>query len=180
MMKEKIIAKAYAKSLVELGSELKVDVADQLTKLNVVINENNDLETVMFLDVFTIEEKMNVLSDVMSKLSLAPIVQNFVKFMIQEKRNQLFPLVFKEVVVLDDEAKGFLRGTIEGAGNDVDPAFQEKMHKFLSDKIGKKTQLAYVKNTNLTAGYRVTVEDFMLDASLDNQLNKFKSSVLNS
>lgn len=179
-MKEKIIAKAYAKSLVQLGAELNVDVAEELTKLNIVINENNKLETVLFLDVFTIEEKSNVISDVMKKMGLSPIVQNFIKFMLQEKRIHIFPLIFKEVIVLDDESRGFLRGTIEGAGNEVDPAFQEKMLKFLSEKVGKKTHLEYVKNENLTAGYRVTVEDFMLDASLDNQLNKFKSSVLNS
>ncbi len=179
-MKERIIARAYGKSLIELGLEQKVDVAKELTELNVTINENNDLETVLFLDVFTIEEKENVLKDVMAKLKLSPIVQNFVLFMLNEKRMPIFPLIFKEVIVLDDHEKGFLRGVIEGSGEQVDPDFQKKMTDYLSEKLGKKALLEYRKSSKVTAGYKVTMEDLQLDASLDNQLNKFKQTVLNS
>ena len=34
------------------------------------------------------------------------------------------------------------------------------------------------QNNNITAGYKVTVEDLQLDASLDNQLEQFKQSIL--
>jgi F-type H+-transporting ATPase subunit delta len=179
-MKEKQIARSYAKTITELGQELNVDVAEELTLLTSMINENNNLETLLFMDVFTIDEKQDVLDQVMSKLKLSPIVVNFMKFLLQQKRVSLFPIIFKDVIVLDDEAKGFMRGTIEGVLDDVDAKFSEKMTKFLSEKIGKDIKLRYEKNKEMTAGYRVTVGDLQLDASLDNQLNKFKETVLNS
>lgn len=179
-MKEKIIARAYAKSAVQLGKEMNVDLAKELTELNIVINENNDLETVLFLDVFTVEEKAAVLSDVMKKLNLSDLTQNVLSLLLTEKRISLFPLIFKEIIVLDDEERGFLRGTIEGTEDQVDQAFHEKMTTYLSKRVGKKAILDYKKNAKVTAGYRVTLEDLQLDATLDNQLNKFKQTVLNS
>ncbi len=177
-MKEQIVAKAYAQSLIELAKEANVDAAKELTDLNVLINKNNDLENLLFLDVFTVEEKEEVLKEILTKLGLSSIVKNFVNFLVNEKRIGIFPLIFKEVIVIDDHNKGFLRGTIEGSDSDVTPEFKAKMVSYLKDKLGITAELNYVKNDDITAGYRVTVEDLQLDASLDNQLNKFKDSVL--
>ena len=59
-MKEQNISKAYAQSIVELSGELKIDLAQELTTLTEIINKSNDLETLLFLDVFTAEEKIAV------------------------------------------------------------------------------------------------------------------------
>ena len=179
-MKEAIVAKAYAQSIYQLGEEQNVAITDELTKLTEVINESNDLETVLFLDVFTPEEKQVVMNDVLAKLNLSKLLGNVVSFLMEEKRLGIFPLIFKEMVVIDDDKKGFMRGTIEGRGDSVDPEFEKKIHTFLKEKLGKEPTLSYKKNENVTAGFRVTVEDLQLDATLDNQLNKLKSEILNS
>ena len=57
-MKEQNIAKVYAHSFLQLATEHNFNVADELTKLTEVINTSNDLENVLFLDVFTTEEKI--------------------------------------------------------------------------------------------------------------------------
>lgn len=179
-MKEQIISKAYAQSLVELSEELKLDLANELTKLNETINKSNELETLLFLDVFTHEEKLSVLDEVMAKLGLSQITKNFMHFLIQEKRIGLMPMIFKNVIVIDDHKKGFLRGTIEGSEESIPADVKEKLKSYLKAKLGREPILEYSKNENVSAGYRVTVEDLQLDASLENQLEKFKESVLNS
>ena len=63
-MKDKNVAKAYAKAIYNLGKESNLDVAKELTTLTEVVNENNNLENVMFLDVFTAEEKIAVVNEV--------------------------------------------------------------------------------------------------------------------
>jgi len=179
-MKESIVAKAYAKSIYALGEEQKIDITDELTKLTEVINENNDLETVMFLDVFSIEEKQAVINDVLAKLNSSQLVKNVIGFLMTEQRLGLLPLIYKEIVVIDDHKKGFIRGVIEGREDQPNTEITEKMISFLTERIGAKPVLTYKKNENLTAGYRVTVEDLQLDATIDNQLNKLKSEILNS
>ncbi len=179
-MKEQIISKAYAQSLVELSEELKLDLAAELTSLNEVINKSHDLETLIFLDVFTAEEKLSVLDIIMEKLKLSPITKNFMHFLIQEKRIGLMPMIYKNVIVIDDHKKGFLRGTIEGSEESISVEMKEKLKSYLQAKLGREAILEYKKSENVSAGYRVTVEDLQLDASLENQLEKFKDSVLNS
>ena len=177
-MKQQAVAKVYAKSILELGDEKKVQIADELTKLTEVINKSNELENVLFLDLFTLEEKKVVFTEVAKKLDLSAITTETIKFLIDEKRIGILPLIIKEVIVMDDERKGFMKGTIEGTDIQVDPVFKAKIESFLKTKFGREPHLDYVQNANLTAGYKVTVEDLQLDASLDNQLEQFKQSIL--
>ncbi len=177
-MKEKSVARVYAKSLLELGDEKNVLIADELTKLTEVINKSNELENVLFLELFTMEEKKIVFMDVAAKLGLSPITTETIKYLIDEKRIGILPLIIKEVIVMDDERKGFMKGTIEGTESVIDPVFKDKIETFLKNKFGRDPHLDYVQNKKLSAGYKVTVEDLQLDASLDNQLEHFKQSIL--
>jgi F-type H+-transporting ATPase subunit delta len=179
-VKEQIISKAYAQALVELSEEQKLDLAAELTTLTEAINQNNNLETVLFLDVFTIEEKWSVLEAVAIKLGLSATMKNFLHFLIQEKRLGFLPMIFKNVIVIDDHKKGFLRGTIEGNEEQISEEVKNKLKIYLQKKLGKEAVLTYIQNDSVTAGYRVTVEDLQLDASIDHQLENFKESVLNS
>ncbi|MFZ4712896.1 MAG: F0F1 ATP synthase subunit delta [Bacteriovoracaceae bacterium] len=177
-MKEQIVAKAYAQAIIDLGLESKVDSAGELTHFQEVINTSNALENVLFLEVFTNEEKMNVFDDISKKLKLSPLVNNFINYLIEAKRLNLFPLIYKEVIVLDDNEKGFIRGTVEGAESDIDVTFMNQIKAFLKTKVGKNPELKYIQNTSLTAGFKITVDDFQLDATVDNQLEQFKNSIL--
>ncbi len=177
-MKEAAIAKVYAQSLLELGDEKKIKIADELTRLTEVINQNNSLENVLFLELFTAEEKKTVFLEVAKKLNLSPITVETVKFLVDEKRIGILPLIIKEVIVLDDDRRGFIKGSIEGTEPTIDKAFKDKIETYIKQKLGRETQLDYVQNDKLTAGYKVTVGDLQLDATLDNQLEQFKQSIL--
>lgn len=179
-MKEQIIAKAYAQAIVEMSDEMKLDLTSELTKLTETINKSNDLETLLFLEVFTADEKLAVLEAVMNKLGLSATTKNFMNLLIEEQRIGLMPMIYKNVVVIDDHRKGFLRGTIEGAEASIPDDVKNKLKSYLQQKLGKEAILEYKQSNNVTAGYKVTVEDLQLDASLENQLEKFKESVLKS
>ena len=179
-MKEQIIAKAYAQAIVEMSDEMKLDLTSELTKLTETINKSNDLETLLFLEVFTADEKLAVLEAVMNKLGLSATTKNFMNLLIEEQRIGLMPMIYKNVVVIDDHRKGFLRGTIEGAEASIPDDVKNKLKSYLQQKLRKEAILEYKQSNNVTAGYKVTVEDLQLDASLENQLEKFKESVLKS
>ena len=83
-----------------------------------------------------------------------------------------------DVIVMDDHKRGFLRGVIEGREEDIPAEFKSKLITYLKEKAGINAELVYEKNENIAAGFRVTVEDLQLDATLDNQLSKLKESVL--
>lgn len=178
-MKDKSIAKVYAHSFIELGKEKNIDVAKEVTTLTEIINASNELENVLFLDVFTNEEKTEVFEAIAKKVELSSLLVECVKYLINEKRIGLFPLIFKEIIVIDDDEKGFLRGTIEGASDDISEEYKDKLMNILKQYIGdKKPVLTYKKSEDVTAGFKVTVDDLQLDASIDNQLRHFKEMII--
>lgn len=177
-MKEMSVAKVYAKSFLELGDEKNVKLADEMIALTEVINKSNDLENVLFLEVFTLDEKKSIFAEVAKKLNLSQLSSEAIKYLIDENRIGLLPLIIKEIIVIDDERRGFIKGTIEGNGAQLDEALKAKIVTFLKKKIGREPTLEYVQNNKISAGYKVTVGDLQLDASLDNQLEQFKQSIL--
>ena len=173
-MQYNTVSRAYAKSLYQLGEEQGVAVTKQLTTLNEAINANNHFENVLFMDVFTIDEKIGVVEAVIQRLGLHQLVKSFLTFLIREKRVHLFPVIFKDLVCIDDHEKGFLRGILEGSDEKMEPAFLKKIKSYLEKELNKKIHLEYKRQPEILAGCRVTVEDFQIDASLDKQLDRLK------
>lgn len=178
-MKEQNIAKVYADSFLRLGKENGVNIAEEMTLLTETINSSNELENLLFLDIFTTEEKLGVFEEVAKKLNLSSLLISAVKYLTEQKRIGLFPMIFKEIIVRDDQEKGFLRGEIAGSANDITEDHKQKLLASLQKYIGdKKPILTYKKDENVTAGYKVTIEDLQLDATLDNELKHFKESII--
>ena len=177
-MKEKLIARSYAQALLELGRTESVDVVGELTKLTETINGSNELENVLFLEVFTIGEKQLVLSDILERLEVSSLVKNFFSFLCQEKRLSLFPLIFKEIVVIDDDNKGFIRGVVQGHSEQVDQGNLDKLSRYMEKFLGKKIRLQYEQNSEVISGHRVHMGSVQLDVTINNQLEQFKKTVL--
>lgn len=178
-MKEQNIAKVYADSFAQLGKEKGVNMAEEVTRLTEAINASNDLENLLFLDIFTAEEKLSVYDEIAKKLNLSPLLSSAVRYLVEQKRIGLFPMIFKEIIVKDDQEKGFLRGEILGSSDDISEEHKEKLLASLQKYIGdKKPILTYRKSDEITAGYKVTVEDLQLDATVDNELRHFKQSII--
>ncbi len=178
-MKEKIIAKVYANTFIELGRDQNVDVASEMTSFSETISASNDLENLLFLDIFTNDEKSDVFKKIAEKINLSKVMIAAILYLIEEKRIGLFPMIFKEIIIVDDESKGFMRGTIEGRTEEIDENLKAQLIAKLNNNLGgKKPILEYVQNEEITSGYKVTVGDLQIDATLDNQLESFRNSVL--
>jgi len=177
-MKEQNIAKVYAKAFLELAKDLKVDVVGEFTKLTEVINSSNDLENLIFLEVFTTEEKKAVLSEIFEKCKFSQIFRECLFFLINERRIGLINLVFKELIVMEDFEMGFINGKIEGATATISEADLKVLENFITAKTNKKLKVKYEQNSGITAGYKLLIDDLQLDASIDSQLKKFKDSII--
>ncbi len=176
-MSDETAARIYARSFYELANDSQTPLMDELGKFWDIMHACPDLESLLFLSVFSREEKSDVFLEISKKLSLSPMVENFFSFLIQEARISLLPQIFKELVVLDDDAKGFIRGEIEGKSDELPAEFEERIKKLVEQTLNKKPLFEYKKNDSLTAGYRITVGDQQIDATFDGQLNEFKKQL---
>jgi len=178
-MKDSNMTRAYANALLQLAKEQNIEVVQEFTHFTELINGSSDFENLLFLDVFTIEERLDILNVVFEKESFSGLLKSFVLFLVQENRLSFLPMIFKELIVIDDFEKGFIRGTIEGSDSEVDPAAIEKIIAFLKSKLGITPELKYNQNKNISAGYKVTVQDFQIDATLDGQLSELNKNIIN-
>ena len=177
-MKRQIVAKAYARSVMSLGKEQKIDVAKEMLVLSQLILSNNDLENLLYLDIFTYEEKESILKVLFDRLELSTLSQNFMHVLLAEHRMALFPLIFKELTLMDDHEKGFVRGEIFGRSDKIPEKDSEILNKYIMAQLKRKPVLTYHKSDKVSAGYKVVVEDLELDASIDHQLAMLKNSIL--
>lgn len=177
-MNHEKIAKAYAQSLIDLGEKSQVDVVKEMTTLTEVINSSNNLENLLFLDVFTASERKDVLATVLEKIGASKLLKEFLFFLLEEKRIQILPLVFKDMIVIDDYRKGFLRGVVETGPDGLSEKDGQVLVNYLEKVLGNKIHFDVKKTTDVTAGFRAKVDNLMLDASIDHQFDKLKNLVL--
>lgn len=81
-MKNQIIAKVYAKALMTIAKDKKINIAEEIIKLTETINSSNQLENVLFLDVFSNDEKKAVFQDIAKKISLDESITESINFLI--------------------------------------------------------------------------------------------------
>lgn len=172
------VAKAYAKASLEISVNAGVELSKELTSFWTLINESNNLENLLFLDVFSIEERIDVVNVLSEKLGLSPLTKNLILFLITEKRMNIFPLIYKELIISEELKDGFISGVIEGS-DDLPEGYLEKVTKYLEEKIKLSPKLTFKKNPDITAGFKVTVGDLQLDTTIENQFEQLKSDILN-
>ena len=175
-MKNGIIAKTYAQAIVKIAEEQKAPIFNDVATFVELINKSSDLENVLFLSVFTQEEKKSILEELFQKLPIHEVVKSFLSFLLQEKRLPLLPQIYKELIVIEDAAKGFMKVTVEGSQEILDVAAKAAIEKYLQDKLNLKSDISYKKSDSISAGYKVVAGDNLLDATLKTQLNNFKDS----
>ena len=177
-MNESQISKAYAKAITQIAESENVNLTSELTTFSEMIASSNNLESLLHLDVFTAEERLSVLDEIFKKNSYSNLVKNFIKFLIQEKRFNLFSMIFKEVIIKEDFKMGFITGVIEGSDEEPNLELLDQIKEYIEKSIGLKTKVTYKHNNEITAGYKATVGDLQIDATLENQLKKFKEETL--
>jgi F-type H+-transporting ATPase subunit delta len=175
-MKNSIIAKTYAQAVVKIAEEQNCSVFDEVAGFVGLLNKASDLESILFLNVFTFEEKKQILEDVFTKINLHKITQNFLTFLLNEKRLPLLPQIYKELIVIEDASKGFMKVNVEGSQDELDLQAKNAIEKYLQEKLNLKSDISYKKNDQISAGYKVVAGDNLLDATLKTQLNNFKNT----
>lgn len=177
-MRSTNVAKVYARSLYQLGLEQKVSIGKECFDFQQMVMSSNELENLLYLDIFTPVEKREVLVLIFEKIQVSSLFKNFVYFLIEEKRIGLFPGIFQEITLMEDEQQNFIRARVQGRMDQLDSTQEGLITQYLKSKMGKTPILEYEKNENILAGVRVSALDLHFDASLNHQLEQFKQSLL--
>ena len=158
-----IVAQRYAKALFALGQQEGMAKLEQygenLSALEGVLEDSPELVRLFHIPVISVAEKQKVLSQVLDKLDVDPMIKNFCSLLAEKERLPLFEEIAEAFGKLLDEAWGVVRGKLL-------TGILARLEKQTSKQIALKFEV----DPSILGGVVLQVGDNVLDASLRAQL----------
>jgi F-type H+-transporting ATPase subunit delta len=173
------IAQVYARSLFEVAKEQdKLDVVrEQLGQFADALDGSPDMSTFFFAPYFSTAEKEEGLGKLLDGVD--PVVENFLKLMIENHRVPAVFRVRREFEALYDEENKLLPVTITSAV-ELDEATVKSIGDAIGQQTGQQIQLTSTVDPDVLGGLIVRVGNSILDASIRNRLENLRRSVARS
>ncbi|TPR54327.1 F0F1 ATP synthase subunit delta [Metamycoplasma neophronis] len=160
------------------------DAARDSNKLNDITNEAADIVRALKVN----KEYLNVLNsyDIENKVkyefidqafgSYNPLIVNAIKLASKQHTVKYITMILNKFVELSNEKLNIKYGTIFTTS----PISSQEIKKFedkLSSDLHAEVHLVNQIMPDLIAGVRIKVEDYLIDNSIEGQLNKIKKSI---
>ena len=162
-----IVAQRYAKALFALGQQEGMAKLEQygenLSALEGVLEDSPELVRLFHIPVISVAEKQKVLSQVLDKLDVDPMIKNFCSLLAEKERLPLFEEIAEAFGKLLDEAWGVVRGKLLTA---VSLSKEQQAGILARLEIALKFEV----DPSILGGVVLQVGDNVLDASLRAQL----------
>ena len=168
-----IVAQRYAKALFALGQQEGMAKLEQygenLSALEGVLEESPELVRLFHIPVISVAEKQKVLSQVLDKLGVDPMIKNFCSLLAEKERLPLFEEIAEAFGKLLDEAWGVVRGKLLTAVS-LSKEQQAGILARLEKQTSRQIALKFEVDPSILGGVVLQVGDNVLDASLRAQL----------
>jgi F-type H+-transporting ATPase subunit delta len=175
----RIIAKRYARALVELSEEKKtVDKTKaDLAAFVGAVDALPAMQKLFASPVFTPENKKAVIKDLAGKLSMQPTTQRFVEHLAETGRIRYVKDVneaFQEILA-ERQNRAAVRLTTAVAINNGDLA---DIKQKLEGLTGKQVDIDSQVDTTLIGGAKAQIGSTIYDGTIKNQLNKMRNQLM--
>ena len=173
-----IIAKRYAKALLEIGQEdgNLEQYGKELAEMAALLTESPELESVLSNPAFDLESRMKVLEAILAKTDLSPIVSNFFKLLLERGRFAHARAINEVYAKLVDQVRGITRAQVVSAAP-LDDARVGEISEALKKVAGSEVTLEIKEDPGLIGGVVARIGDLVLDGSVRRQLEILKDSL---
>jgi F-type H+-transporting ATPase subunit delta len=175
----RIIAKRYAKALVQLAEEKKT-VDNTRADLAAFVGAMNTLPALQKLfasPVFTPENKKSVIRELAGKLSMQAATQRFVEHLAETGRIRYVKDVYEafQEILAERTNRAMARLTTAAALNPADLA---DIKKKLETLTGKQVDIDSKVDASLIGGAKAQIGSVIYDGTIKNQLNKMRMKLV--
>jgi F-type H+-transporting ATPase subunit delta len=170
------IAQVYARSLFEVAEELGVldEIREQLGQFADALHSSRELATFFFSPYFSTEEKKDALHRAID--GAEPAFMSFLEALVERHR---MPAIFRIRVrfeALWDDANKLLPVEVTSAV-ELDEQTVQNIGERIGEQTGLKVQLSSTVDSGILGGIVLRVGNFILDASIRNQLNQLRKEL---
>ena len=173
------IAQVYARSLFEVAEELdKLDtIREQLGQFADALNENREMATFFFSPYFSTDEKKEALHKAIDGAE-----ETFMSFLETLVERHRMPAIFRIRVRYEamwDDANQLLPVEVTSAV-ELDDQTVQNIGERIGQQTGRKVELSSSVDSAILGGIVLRVGNFILDASIRNQLNQLRKELAHS
>jgi F-type H+-transporting ATPase subunit delta len=177
----RVIAKRYAKALVELSEEKKaVDKTKaDLGAFIAAVESAPAMEKLFSSPVFTPDNKKAVIKDLAGKLGMQQVTQRFVEHLAETGRIRYVKDVHDAFLAILAERQN--RATVElTTAATVNPAELAEIKRKLEALTGKQVDINAKIDASLIGGAKARIGSVIYDGTIKNQLNKMRNQLTNN
>lgn len=169
------ISRRYAKALVQLAAEEgAVDKFNaELIRFNTVLEASPELSSIFSNPAYGIEAKKEILKEIAGKLSLSPMISNFLQLLLDRNRLNALSQITVSYGAFADEISGVIRPTLT-SGLPLSDAQVDDIRANLEKGTGKKVMLQVQVDPALIGGVVTKIGDKVFDGSVRTQLNRIQ------
>lgn len=176
----RIIAKRYAKALVQLAEEKKsVDkTRDDLAAFVVAVDSLPALQKLLASPVFTPENKKAVIKELGGKLGMQSTTLRFVEHLAETGRIRYVKEMYEafQEILAERTNRAMARLTTAAA---ISPADLADIKKKLEALTGKQVDIDSKIDASLIGGAKAQIGSTVYDGSIKNQLTKMRNLLMN-
>ena len=174
-------AHRYAKALFGLAQDehRHREVRAELENLGSLFEGSRELRDALLTPLHPAEERKAALRAIASNTgdaSASPLVQNFLSYLIDQRRLINFDSIVSAYGEFADEAEGLLTAEVVAA-SPLDDRRKDRLRRALSERTGQEVRLEIKVDPSLIGGAIAKVGDLVFDGSLRTQLGQLRNNL---
>ena len=175
------VANRYAKSLMDVAIEQNQMEAlqEDMKFLQQVCKQSRDFTMVLKSPIIPADKKMHVLEQVTAG-KIHPITGMFLKLLITKNREANLPEIAGAYQERYNQIKGIHRVKITTAIPVGENVIAELIKKLKQDKNIERVEVETAVDPKLIGGYKMQMEDFLMDNTISRDLNDVKKQFMNN
>ena len=171
-------AKQYAEALfnVSTHSGSEKAVRSSLKMVNSAIKASPEFRAFLFSKRITEAQKATAVKEALG-MECHPIVSEFIGLVTDQNLVQLFSLIEKSYIKIFEQKLNYLNVTAH-VSSELSENESKELKESLESALGKSMDLSVKVDPNLIGGIKLRVGNKFMDASIQNQLENMRQSLL--
>ena len=176
-MSQGVIARRYAKALINLAEKDLENTGKSLTALADVFSNSAELSEVLSDTKVSSQIKQNVLKKILKKIKVSKLVDTFIRYLLAKRRIVLLPNIERAFNLLLQEKLGRIEAGITVA-QEIPEVTVGKLEKAISRYSGKEVTVNITIDPAIIGGIVTRIGSVVIDGSIHTQLNQIRQSII--
>jgi F-type H+-transporting ATPase subunit delta len=168
----------YAKALFGLAQDehKQAEVREEIERLNSLFDASRELREALLTPLHPASERQAAVRAIADRASVSPLVQNFLGYLIDQRRLIDFGGITTAYAELADSAAGLITAEVVAA-SPLDERRKDRLRRALSERTGQEVRLQIEVDSTLIGGVIAKVGDLVFDGSLRTQLTQLRANL---